>query len=69
MKLSARNRLKGKVTQIEEGLITAKVKIDLGGGNVITSIISREAVEELGLKVNDVAFAVIKATEIIIGKE
>jgi len=69
MKLSARNKLKGKIVAVEEGLITAKVKLDLGNGNVVTSIISREAIEELQLKVNDVAYAVIKATEIMIGKD
>ncbi len=69
MKLSARNKLKGKIIAVEEGLITAKVKLDLGNGNVVTSIISREAVEDLDLKVNDMAYAVIKSTEIMIGKD
>jgi molybdopterin-binding protein len=45
------------------------VKIDLGNGNVITSIITREAIAELDLKVNDTAYAVIKSTEIMIGKD
>jgi molybdopterin-binding protein len=69
MKLSARNKLKGTIIAVEEGLITAKVKIDLGNGNVITSIISREAISDLDLKVNDIAYAVIKSTEIMIGKD
>jgi molybdopterin-binding protein len=69
MKLSARNKLKGKIIAVEEGLITAKVKIDLGNGNVVTSIISREAIVDLELKVNDTAYAVIKSTEIMIGKD
>ena len=69
MRLSARNKLKGTIIAVEEGLITAKVKIDLGSGNVVTSIISREAIEELDLKVTDVAYAVIKSTEIMIGKD
>jgi molybdopterin-binding protein len=67
MKLSARNKLKGKVIAIEEGLITAKVKIDLGNGNIITSIISKDAIADLGLKLNDTAFAIIKSTEVIVG--
>ena len=67
MKLSARNKLKGKITLVEEGLITARVKLDLGNGNVVTAIISREAIEDLQLKVGDVAYAVIKSTEIMIG--
>jgi len=69
MKLSARNKLKGTITFVEEGLITAKVKIDLGNGNVLTSIISKEAVEDLGLKIGDTAYAVIKSTEVIVGKD
>ena len=67
MKLSARNKLKGKITAIEEGLITAKVKIDLGNGNEITSIISKEAIAELNLKPGDEAFAIIKSTEVLVG--
>ena len=69
MRLSARNKLKGTVTVVEEGLITAKVKIDLGNGNVLTSIISKEAVDDLGLKVGDTAYGIIKSTEIIVGKD
>jgi molybdopterin-binding protein len=67
MKLSARNKLKGKITAIEEGLITGKVKIDLGNGNEIVSIISKDAISELGLKIGDEAFAVIKSTEVLVG--
>jgi len=67
MKISARNKLKGKIVAIEQGLITAKVKIDLGSGNTITSIISKDAIDELNLKIGDTAFAVIKSTEVIVG--
>ena len=69
MRISARNKLKGTVTLVEEGLITARVKIDLGNGNVLTSIISKEAVEDLNLKVGDIAYAIIKSTEVIVGKD
>ncbi len=69
MRLSARNNLKGKVVVVEEGLITAKVKIDLGNGNTITSIISKDAIAELDIKVGDTAYAIIKSTEIIIAKD
>ncbi len=69
MKLSARNKLKGKIIKVEEGLITGKVKLDLGNGNIVTAIISREAIEELDLKEDDIAYAVIKSTEIMIGKD
>ncbi|MFQ3579682.1 MAG: TOBE domain-containing protein [Bacteroidales bacterium] len=67
MKLSARNQLKGKILKIEEGLITAKVVIDLGNNNVISAIISKDAITELQLKQGNEAFAIIKSTEVIIG--
>ena len=67
MKLSARNKLKGKILKVDEGLITAKVTLDLGNGNIITAIISRDAITDLNLKQGDEAFAVIKSTEVIIG--
>ena len=67
MKLSARNMLKGRIIEITEGIITAKVKLDVGG-NMITSIISKESVHDLGLKVGDEAYAIVKATEVVIGK-
>ncbi|MFT3738722.1 MAG: molybdopterin-binding protein [Breznakibacter sp.] len=66
MKLSARNQLKGTIVKIEEGLITSKVVIDLGNGNLVSSIISRDAIADLNLKVGDKAIAVIKSTEVII---
>ena len=69
MKLSARNNLKGIVVKVEEGLITAKVKIDLGNGNAVTSIISKDAIADLDIKVGDTAYAIIKSTEIIIAKD
>jgi molybdopterin-binding protein len=69
MKLSARNQLKGKVIKVEEGLITSKVVLDLGNGNTISSIISKDAIADLGLKEGVDAFAVIKSTEVIIGIE
>ncbi len=68
MKLSARNQLKGKILKVEEGLITAKVMLDLGNGNIISAIISKDAIVDLDLKQGDAAFAVIKSTEVIIGK-
>jgi len=67
MKLSARNQLKGKILKVEEGLITAKVTLDLGNGNIITAIISKDAIADLDLKPGKEAFAVIKSTEVIIG--
>ena len=67
MKLSARNQLKGTITEINEGAVNAIVKIDIGGGNVISSTISMAAVKELGLAVGKQAYAVIKATSVMVG--
>ena len=69
MKISARNQLKGKIIGINEGAVNSIVTIDIGGGNVITSTISKNAVEELDLKVGDEAYAIIKATSVMVGVE
>jgi len=53
MKLSTRNQIKGKVAQVVKGAVMAKVKIDIGGGNVITSTITVDAVNDLMLKKGD----------------
>ena len=68
MKLSARNVLSGKIISIDEGMVTAKVKIGLKNGEVITSIISKESVADLELKPGDDAYAIIKSTEVLIAK-
>lgn len=67
MKLSARNQLKGKIVKVDEGLITSKVVLDLGCGNIISAIISKDAIADLGLQPGMEAFAIIKSTEVIIG--
>jgi molybdopterin-binding protein len=69
MKLSARNVLKGKVMEIIEGVTTHNVKIDVGHGIVLTSSITAEAVKDLKLKKGDEAYAIIKASEVIVGKD
>ncbi len=66
MKLSARNILAGTVKDIKKGAVAAQVKIDIGGGNVITSTVTVDAVEELGLAVGKKVSAVIKASEVIL---
>ncbi|WP_029076326.1 TOBE domain-containing protein [Kaistia adipata] len=68
MKLSARNQLDGTIVAVEKGQTTARVKIDIGHGLVITSSITNEAVDDLALKVGDKAAAVIKASDVMIGK-
>lgn len=68
MKLSARNQIKGKVVAVEKGQTTGHVRIDIGGGTVITSSITNEAIDDLALKVGDDATAVIKASDVMVGK-
>jgi len=69
MKLSARNMLKGRVVKVVRGATTAHVKIDVGGGSVVTASITVEAVDELGLREGDSAYAVIKASDVIVAKD
>ncbi len=69
MKISARNLLKGKVVDVKTGTIMAKVKVDLGGGNVLTSLISHEAVDELGVKVGEEINVMIKATSVMLARD
>lgn len=69
MKLSARNSLKGTVTAIEKGAVNATVTIDVGGGNSVTAMITNASVEELGLAVGKTAYAIIKASEVIVGAD
>jgi molybdopterin-binding protein len=61
--------LKGKVVEIIEGVTTHNVKIDVGHGIVLTSSITAEAVKDLKLKKGDEAYAIIKASEMIVGKD
>jgi molybdopterin-binding protein len=68
MKLSARNQLKGKIAEITKGATTSHVVIDIGAGVAITASITNEAVANLQLKKGDDAWAVIKASDVMIGK-
>ena len=66
MKLSARNMLKGKVKQIIAGAVNSEVLIELPGGEVIVSVITKESVESLGLAVGKDVYAVIKASNVMV---
>jgi molybdopterin-binding protein len=68
MKLSARNVLPGKVVEVTKGTTTAHVRIDIGGGAIITSSITNEAVDDLALKVGDKVSAIVKSSDVIVGK-
>jgi molybdopterin-binding protein len=68
MKLSARNVFNGKVLDIEVGPIAAKVRVDIGGGNVVTSTITSDAVDDLGITVGDDISVIIKSSSVMLGK-
>jgi molybdopterin-binding protein len=65
MKISARNRLKGTVTEVTKGATTSHVRIDIGGA-VVTASITNEAVDELKLAKGQTAYAVIKASDVMV---
>ena len=67
MKYSARNALKGTIKKIEVGKVAAEVIIELPGGDEVVSMVTKEAVDNLGLKVGKKAYAIIKATNVILG--
>jgi molybdopterin-binding protein len=66
MKLSARNILKGKITEVKKGATTTHVLIDIGGA-IVTSSITNEAADELKLAKGQSAYAVIKASDVMVG--
>jgi molybdopterin-binding protein len=68
MKLSARNALHGKIEQVHKGVTTTIVKIDIGNGLTVTSSITNESADELDLKPGDAVTAIIKSSDVIIGK-
>ena len=68
MEISARNKMKGTIEEITLGSVMSKVKINIGNGNVISSVITIESVTDLGLKVGDEVYAIVKSTEVMIGK-
>ncbi|MCB1472556.1 MAG: TOBE domain-containing protein [Rhodobiaceae bacterium] len=69
MKLSARNMLKGTVKSVTRGAVAAQVKVDIGGGNVITSTVTVDAIEDLGIAEGKPITVIIKASEVILGTE
>ncbi len=66
MRLSARNQIKGKIVDVKKGATTAHIRVEIAPGQVITSSITNEAVDELGLKVGNQATVVIKASDVMI---
>jgi molybdopterin-binding protein len=68
MELSARNKIKGKIKDIKLGSVMAKISIEIAGGNIISSVITVDSAEDLKLKVGDDVYAIVKSTEVMIGK-
>ncbi len=66
MKISARNRLKGKIVEVKKGTTTAHVKIDVGG-QIVTAAITNESVDELKLASGQAAYAIVKASDVMVG--
>jgi molybdopterin-binding protein len=69
MRLSARNQIKGTVVEVTKGATTSHVRVDIGGGQIVTSSITNEAVDDLGIKTGGKATVVIKASDVMIAVE
>jgi molybdopterin-binding protein len=68
MRISARNQLRGTVVEVKRGQTTAHIRIEISPGSIIMSSITNEAVDELGLKPGDAVTAIIKASDVMVGK-
>lgn len=69
MKISARNALKGKIEKVNQGVVTATIKLKIEVPGEITATITKEAVEELNLKEGDEVIAIVKSSEVMIAKK
>lgn len=69
MKLSARNVLKGKVVEVESGAVNCVVKVDIGAGRIISSMITMDACNDMGIKIGSEVVAIIKSSNVILGME
>ncbi|WP_375412951.1 molybdopterin-binding protein [uncultured Bradyrhizobium sp.] len=66
MRISARNQIKGTVVDVKKGATTSHVRVDIGGGNIVTSAITNEAVDELDIKAGGKATVLVKASDVMI---
>jgi molybdopterin-binding protein len=69
MRISARNQLKGTIVDVVKGATTSHVRIDVGGGAVMTASITNEAVDDLKLTTGQPAIAVVKSTDVLVAIE
>jgi molybdate transport system regulatory protein len=68
MEISARNKIKGTITEVKIGSVMAKISVKIADGTLINSMITIDSVEDMNLKVGDEVFAIVKSTEVMIGK-
>ena len=68
MKISARNQISGTIVSITPGAVNGSIKVDIGGGNVVTANITEEAIADLALANGDTVTVLIKASDVLIGK-
>jgi molybdopterin-binding protein len=66
MRISARNQIKGTVIDVKKGATTSHVRVDIGNGQIVTSSITNEAVDELGIKAKSSVIVVVKASDVMI---
>ena len=66
MRISARNQIKGTVIEVKKGATTSHVRVDIGNGQTVTSSITNESVDELGIKAKDKVTIVVKASDVMI---
>ena len=66
MRISARNQIKGTVVEVKKGATTSHVRVDIGGGQIVTSSITNEAIDALGIKANGHVTVVVKASDVMI---
>ncbi len=66
MRISARNQIKGTILDVKKGATTSHIRVDIGGGQIVTSSITNEAVDDLGLTAGAKAIVVVKASDVMI---
>jgi molybdopterin-binding protein len=68
MKISARNQISGTIVSITPGAVNGSIKVDIGGGNIVTANITEEAIADLGLATGERVIVIIKASDVMVGK-
>ncbi len=66
MRISARHQIKGTVLEVKKGATTSHIRVDIGNGQIVTSSITNEAVDELGIKAKDKVTVVVKASDVML---